>query len=150
MFWSCFLFTLLLSHKVLFHWFSLCVRVCVCVCAAVVTQVWWEPEGGFSSKVQHHSWMPHTPSDLPPRSARSSHLSSFLRLHFSSTATSSVFITSQNRLQWHRDQLDCETSFEWALACCQNRQESVWRDERKGTGRRRKKYKAGLSERLEP
>lgn len=29
MFWSCFLFTLLLSHKVLFHWFSLCVCVCV-------------------------------------------------------------------------------------------------------------------------
>lgn len=25
---------------------------------------------------------------------------------------SSVFITSQNRLQWHRDQLDCETPFE--------------------------------------
>lgn len=24
--------------------------VCVSICAAVVTQVWWEPEGAFSSK----------------------------------------------------------------------------------------------------
>ena len=106
-------------------------RVCACVCVCMYVRVCARSCGytGVMRAQRRFLQQGTTPQLDAPHSiwltlSLRSLFSPLILSHFrfSNTAASSVFITSQNRLRWHRDQLDFETPFEWALACCQNRQ----------------------------